>query len=134
MKNDLNMKDILNILHLGSSTANPANVNVVTESAPPYCPANIAKKSQFAQIYQLVESEQDTSSNPSDKIDTITVDIPLLIRLLEYAREDAKSDIDLHNVTEKLIELSKQHHVLSMEHYTAVVGDQKMLPAPDRGM
>jgi len=30
--------------------------------------------------------------NPQDKI---TVDVPLFIRLLEYAREDAKTDIDL---------------------------------------
>jgi hypothetical protein len=33
--------------------------------------------------------------NPKD---IIKLDIPLLIRLLEYAREDAKTDMDLHNV------------------------------------
>jgi hypothetical protein len=41
----------------------------------------------------------------ADKEDTITFDIPLLIRVLEYAREDAKTDMDLHKVTEKLISI-----------------------------
>ena len=40
--------------------------------------------------------------NPEDKI---TVDVPLFIRLLEYAREDAKSDMDLHKVTENILKL-----------------------------
>jgi hypothetical protein len=33
--------------------------------------------------------------NPKD---IIKLDVPLFIRLLEYAREDAKSDMDLHKV------------------------------------
>jgi hypothetical protein len=36
--------------------------------------------------------------NPKD---TITVDVPLFIRLLEYAREDAKTDMDLHRCNRK---------------------------------
>jgi len=66
-----------------------------------------------------------------DPVDTVTVDIPLLMRLLEYAKEDAKTDMDLHHVTEKLIALSKTEDTLSMDHYDAIVGDQKALPAPD---
>jgi hypothetical protein len=58
------------------------------------------------------------------------MDIPLLIRLLEYAREDAKTDMDLHNVTEKLIDFSKQGDVLTMDQYDAIVGEQKLLPNP----
>jgi hypothetical protein len=38
-----------------------------------------------------------------DKEDTITFDIPLFIRVLEFAREDAKDDMSLHKMTEKLI-------------------------------
>lgn len=66
--------------------------------------------------------EQD---NPKD---TVSMDIPLLIRLLEYAREDAKTDMDLHNVTEKLIELSSHGDTLTMQEYDAIVGRQKLLP------
>lgn len=65
-----------------------------------------------------------------NKPDVVKMDIPLLIRLLEYAREDAKTDMDLHNVTEMLIELSENGDVLSMDNYDQIIGDQKMLPAP----
>ena len=42
-----------------------------------------------------------------DKVDTITMDIPLFLRMLEYSREDASQDMDLHDVTEKSISLGK---------------------------
>lgn len=56
----------------------------------------------------------------TDKTDTITVDIPLMIRLLEYAREDAKTDMDLHSVTERLIEI-RGKGMLTMADYDFVV-------------
>lgn len=62
--------------------------------------------------------------------DVVKLDIPLLIRLLEYAREDAKTDMALHNVAEMLVNLSKEGDTLSMDQYDQIVGDQKMLPAP----
>ena len=60
------------------------------------------------------------SQNP---IDSVTLDIPLLIRLLEYAREDAKDDMDLHSVTERMILLSKSSENLSMSDYSHIVGE-----------
>ena len=56
--------------------------------------------------------------NPQD---TIKVDVPLFIRLLEYAREDAKTDMDLHNVAENIIRLSETGRTLSMGDYNAIV-------------
>lgn len=67
----------------------------------------------------------EEDENPKD---VVSMDIPLLIRLLEYSREDAKTDMDLHNVTERLIQFSKNGDVLSMEQYDAIVGTQKLLP------
>lgn len=58
------------------------------------------------------------SFNPPD---VIKVDIPLFIRLLEYAREDAKTDMDLHNVTENAIRLSENGEVLSMKNYGEII-------------
>ena len=50
--------------------------------------------------------------------DTILLDIPLFIRLLEYAKEDAKSDMDLHSVAERAINLSvKKKRALTMGDY-----------------
>jgi hypothetical protein len=65
--------------------------------------------------------------NPADKV---TLDIPLFIRLLEYAREDAKTDMDLHNVAEKAISLSETERTLTMNDYDSLVAgnseDQQM--------
>ena len=56
--------------------------------------------------------------NPTDKV---TVDIPLFIRLLEFAREDAKADLDLHVVAENAIELSQGGQTLTMDNYDDLV-------------
>lgn len=54
-----------------------------------------------------------------DKKDTLTLDVPLMIRLLELSREDIKSDAELHFLVEKLIEL-KNKPVLTMEDYAFI--------------
>lgn len=58
--------------------------------------------------------------NPKD---IIKLDVPLFIRLLEYAREDAKDDMDLHRVAENAIDLSRFAGTLGMMDYDSVVGD-----------
>jgi hypothetical protein len=60
--------------------------------------------------------------NPKD---IITVDVPLFIRLLEYAREDAQSDMDLHDLTENIISLSASGKTLSMNDYSTIIGSQE---------
>jgi len=57
-----------------------------------------------------------------DPIDTITMDIPLFLRMLEYSREDASQDMDLHDVTEKANKLGKERGILSMDDYEEIVG------------
>ena len=57
--------------------------------------------------------------NPSDKI---TMDVPLFIRMLEYAREDAKTDMDLHKVTENALALSETGKTLTMAQYDEIIG------------
>ena len=69
------------------------------------------------------------SDNPKD---VVRLDVPLFIRLLEYAREDAKTDMDLHSVTEKIIAMSQSGETLTMDQYESIVagGGQEVLPAP----
>jgi len=62
-----------------------------------------------------------TQPNPSDNV---KLDIPLLIRLLEYAREDAKDDMDLHRIATNLVELSKSGKTLSMQDYENAISDK----------
>ena len=57
--------------------------------------------------------------NPKD---TIKLDVPLFIRLLEYAREDAQTDMDLHDVAENIISLSETGKTLTMSDYDMIVG------------
>ena len=66
-----------------------------------------------------LKNHTTTNMNPKD---TITVDVPLFIRLLEYAREDANTDMDLHDLAENIIGLSEDGEVLTMDDYNAIVG------------
>jgi hypothetical protein len=54
-----------------------------------------------------------------DKKDTVTMDIPLLIRVLELTREDIKTDMDLHRVVEKLINI-RNKGMLTMKDYNYI--------------
>jgi len=58
-------------------------------------------------------------SEAVDKKDTVTFDIPLLIRVLELTREDIKSDVDLHRVVERLIQI-RNKGVLTMADYRMI--------------
>ena len=58
----------------------------------------------------------------NNKVDTITMDVPLFIRLLEYAREDAQTDMDLHNVAENAIKLGLDGETLTMKNYNQLIG------------
>jgi hypothetical protein len=60
--------------------------------------------------------------NPKD---LITVDVPLFIRLLEYAREDAAADMDLHDVAENAISLAASGKTLTMDDYSSLIGSQE---------
>jgi len=56
-----------------------------------------------------------------DAIDIVTLDVPLFIRMLEYAKEEAADDMVLHDIATKTIALSKQRGILSMEDYESLI-------------
>ena len=62
---------------------------------------------------------EDTLEERVDKKDTVTLDIPLLIRIMELAREDIKTDMDLHRVVEKLINI-RNKGMLTMKDYNYI--------------
>jgi hypothetical protein len=66
-----------------------------------------------------------TEAKEEDPVDTITMDIPLFLRMLEYSREDAAEDMDLHDVTEKANLLGKERGILQMDDYDEIVGAVK---------
>lgn len=65
-----------------------------------------------------------------DEVDTVTMDVPLLLRVLEFAREEVQEDMDLHDLAERMIAMSKDGP-LSMDDYDSIVGSVEELPAPD---
>ena len=66
-------------------------------------------------------------TNPED---TVTMDIPLLIRMFEFMREEAKTDVEVHDVTERLISLSSTSKILTMSDYPRIVVEKN--PEVDR--
>jgi hypothetical protein len=70
----------------------------------------------------LPEELFKTKSEINNPTDSVKMDIPLLIRIMEYAREDAKTDLELHDVAERLISLGKAGNTLSMRDYDKIVG------------
>jgi len=56
----------------------------------------------------------------SDAKDVVSLDVPLLTRVMEICREDIKTDADLHRLLEKIIEASKDHEVLTMDQYDSL--------------
>ena len=70
-------------------------------------------------LYRSIDLNE---AKKEDAVDTITMDIPLFLRMLEYSREDASQDMDLHDVTEKANSLGKEKGILSMEDYDEIVG------------
>jgi hypothetical protein len=58
----------------------------------------------------------------TNPMDVVAMDVPLLIRMMEFAREDAKSDLDLHDVAEKATALSSEGRTLTMSDYGNIFG------------
>ena len=67
---------------------------------------------------QMSEAEDTAEKNP---IDIVSMDVPLFIRMLEFAREDASTDMDLHDLAQKAIEMSSEGEPLTMMHYDELV-------------
>ena len=76
-------------------------------------------------IQKKVKKQKNHPTTKMKPRDTIKVDVPLFIRLLEYAREDAKTDMDLHDVAENIISLSSVGKTLTMDDYDSIVGSQQ---------
>ena len=73
----------------------------------------------------LLDESVVTEVKEEDKVDIVTMDVPLFIRALEYAKEDAQEDMDLHDFAERAITGTKEQGVLSMDDYDMLVGGKE---------
>lgn len=69
-------------------------------------------------LFKMLET---VASRESDPVDAITMDVPLLIRIMELSREDIKTDQQLHDVVERIVSL-KNAGTLTMDHYDQIAG------------
>ena len=73
----------------------------------------------------LLYNKTKTKTNTEPYTPCVKLSVPLLIRLLEYAHEDAASDEDLHWIAERITQHSDK--VLTMEHYTQIVPEGRLV-------
>ena len=59
-----------------------------------------------------------------NETDTLTINVPLLIRLFEYIREDVDNDAQIHFLTENLLKLKDKE--LSMADYDSIINGIKI--------
>lgn len=69
--------------------------------------------------------------NPQD---VVKVDVPLLIRLLEFAKENAETDVDLHQLAQNLVTMMEEDpdRVLTIEDYEQILQDLADLDTGDK--
>jgi hypothetical protein len=88
-------------------------------------PKHVTKDQKVAhsKMGQFLKWKRDHLGEAVDKKDTVTFDIPLLIRVLEFAREDLKSDILLHKMVERLISM-RGKGTLTMDQYGRIIKEE----------
>ena len=71
------------------------------------------------------QSDESGESDESDinPEDVLKMDVPLFIRLLEWSKEDAKTDMQLHKMTENVIKLSTHGRRLTMDDYERCIAN-----------
>jgi hypothetical protein len=75
------------------------------------------------------DTMSDDLMEEENPVDIISMDVPLFIRMLEFAREDASTDMDLHDLAEKAVKMSAEGQPMSMMHYDELIA--KGAPATD---
>jgi hypothetical protein len=67
-------------------------------------------------------SEEEGEEDKTNPVDVVKMDIPLFIRMLEFAREDAVDDEQLHAVTERITKMAAEGNIITMAEYDKIVG------------
>lgn len=72
----------------------------------------------------IVNPQKTKLEEQDDSVDSVTMDIPLLTRILELSREDVKNDAQLHELLTKIISV-KNRGTLTMKDYDDIVNSSK---------
>ena len=87
-----------------------------------------AKGSKFDEDDHSFSPQNPDSQPPqpqTDPMDLITMDVPLMIRLFELMNETVQDDAELHDISTRILEVSKQSEgPLTMEDYNEILNGQ----------
>lgn len=122
------LDEILPVLGAMAGRAAFAGAGAVTRGVASMAGQAVGSAAQSA-LDDNDEDPTDDASN-SDEVDTVSMDVPLLLRVLEFAREEVEDDMVLHDIVERLVAMSKEGP-LSMDDYESIVGSVEALPAPE---
>lgn len=85
-------------------------------------------------IEDMLETQLEVAARkleaPTDPQDHIKLDVPLLIRLFELMREGVRSDVELHEIVERILSM-KDTGVLTMTNYEDIAGSNKEGQKPE---
>ena len=74
-----------------------------------------------------VTIDNGTAEKAPVPVESIRMDIELFIRVMEYAHEDAKTDQEIHQLTERAAAMSRDR-ILTMEDYESLVAELRQSP------
>ena len=80
--------------------------------------------SENMNIERMLETQLEIEARKGEKKDVtdhVSFDVPTLIRVFELVREGIKSDVELHDLVERLIAM-RDKGVLTMDDYPAIAG------------
>jgi hypothetical protein len=78
----------------------------------------------------LVNPAKPKLKETQDPVDTVTMDVPLLTKILDLVREEIKSDEQLHGLISKLVEMKNQG-VLTMDQYDQLAAKEQPEAEPN---
>lgn len=70
-----------------------------------------------------------TTEELHEPVGTLRISVSLLTRLLEWAKEEAKTDVEIHKAVEKMAELILPGKTLTMDEFLLVIPGTLVAPA-----
>ena len=83
--------------------------------------SNKLYRTRLGNVMKLREDVIGNKGSQFNPTDILKMDVPLFIRLIEFAR----TDMELHDVTEKLTSMCKRGNTLTMHDYDKIVGQEE---------
>lgn len=87
---------------------------------------DIEENSEMGSTFTLNTDKVGYEEDQEESSDTVVLDIPLFVRVLEYVREDVKDDIKIHTITQQAIRIGQRgSKTLTMNDYNTLVEEDK---------